>query len=186
MAATPSTMIALGTVAPSFTLPDTVSGKEMSLTDLKSDRARVIMFICNHCPYVKHVQRQLVQLARDYQPKGVSFVAISSNDVAQYPEDGPGPMKELAERLEFPFPYLYDETQDVARAYQAACTPDIYVFDKHLQLTYRGQLDDSRPSNPIPVTGTNVRLALDNILAGQPVSPAQKPSVGCSIKWKNS
>lgn len=134
MAATPSTMLALGTIAPAFTLPDTVSGKLMSLTELKSDWATVIMFICNHCPYVKHVQTQLVKLAQDYQPKGVSFIAISSNDVAQYPDDGPETMKADAERLGYPFPYLFDETQEVARAYQAACTPDFYIFDSHLSL----------------------------------------------------
>jgi peroxiredoxin len=185
MAATPSAMVALGTVAPHFSLPDTVTGKMVSLTDLKSDKATVVMFICNHCPYVKHVQTQLAQLAKDYQPQGISFAAISSNDVAQYPEDGPGSMKELAERLGFAFPYLYDESQEVARAYQAACTPDLYIFDRDLKLVYRGQLDDSRPSNQIPVTGKDVRAALDRILAGQPVTPEQKPSLGCSIKWKN-
>jgi peroxiredoxin len=184
MAATPSTMIALGTVAPPFTLPDTVSSRMINLTDLKSDRATVIMFICNHCPYVKHVQTQLVKLARDYQPKGIAFVAISSNDAAQYPDDGPGPMRALAQQLGFPFPYLYDESQEVARAYQAACTPDLYIFDQALKLVYRGQLDDSRPSNQIPVTGQDVRAALDSILAGQPVNSDQKPSIGCNIKWK--
>lgn len=184
MAATPSNMIALGTTAPDFNLPDTVSGKMMSLVELKSDRATVVMFICNHCPYVKHIQTELVQLARAYLPQGVSFVAISSNDVAQYPEDGPGPMKELAERLGFPFPYLYDESQEIARAYQAACTPDFYIFDQDLKLVYRGQFDDSRPSNQVPVTGKDVRAALDNILTGQPVNPEQKPSLGCNIKWK--
>ncbi len=185
MAATPSTMLALGTTAPSFRLPDTISGKTMSLNELKSDQATVVMFICNHCPYVKHVQTELVKLAQDYQPKGVSFGAISSNDVAQYPEDGPGPMKEVAARLGYPFPYLYDESQEVARAYRAACTPDFYIFDPDLKLVYRGQFDDSRPGNPIPVTGRDVRAALDNILAGKPVNPEQKPSIGCSIKWKN-
>jgi peroxiredoxin len=184
MAATPSTMLALGTKAPPFALPDTVSGKMMSLNELKSDQATVVMFICNHCPYVKHVQTGLVKLAQDYQPKGVSFVAISSNDVVQYPEDGPRPMKEVAERLGYPFPYLYDESQEIARAYRAACTPDFYLFDPDLKLVYRGQLDDSRPGNSIPVTGRDVRAALDNILAGQPVNPEQKPSIGCSIKWK--
>ncbi len=184
MAATPSNMIALGTTAPDFNLPDTVSGKMMSLVELKSDRATVVMFICNHCPYVKHIQTGLVQLTRAYLTQGVSFVAISSNDVAQYPEDGPGPMKELAERLGFPFPYLYDESQEIARAYQAACTPDFYIFDRDLKLVYRGQFDDSRPSNQVPVTGKDVRAALDNILTGQPVNPEQKPSLGCNIKWK--
>jgi peroxiredoxin len=177
-------MLALGTPAPAFTLPDTVSGKMMSLVDLKSDRATVVMFICNHCPYVKHVQTQLVKLAQDYQPQGVVFVAISSNDVAQYPEDGPEAMKADAERLGYPFPYLFDETQQAARAYQAACTPDFYIFDGRLSLVYRGQLDGARPGNQIPVTGQDVRAALDNLLAGRPVNPEQWPSVGCNIKWK--
>jgi peroxiredoxin len=184
MAATPSNMIALGTVAPDFNLPDTISGKMMGLVELKSDRATVVMFICNHCPYVKHIQSELVQLARTYLPQGISFVAISSNDVGQYPEDGPGPMKALAEQLGFPFSYLYDESQEVARSYQAACTPDFYIFDSDLKLVYRGQFDDSRPSNQVPVTGQDVRAALDNILSYQPVNPEQKPSLGCNIKWK--
>lgn len=184
MAETPSKMVPLGTKAPDFTLPDTVSGKTMSVQDLKSDKATVVMFICNHCPFVKHVQHELVRLANDYMPKGVSFIAISSNDVEQYPEDSPKRMKEVAEELGYPFPYLYDETQEVARAYDAACTPDIYIFDKDLKLVYRGQLDDSRPGNDVPVTGKDVRAALDNLLADKPVDPDQKPSVGCNIKWK--
>jgi peroxiredoxin len=184
MAVTPSNMLPLGTVAPSFTLPDTISGKMMSLNELKSDQTTVIMFICNHCPYVKHIQTQLVQLAQDYQPKGISFIAISSNDVEGYPEDAPDKMKEVAERLGYPFPYLYDETQEVARAYHAACTPDFYIFDREMSCIYRGQLDDSRPGNQIPVTGRDVRNALDNILANKPVDPNQKPSMGCNIKWK--
>lgn len=186
MAATPSKMIPLGTKAPDFTLPDVVSGKMMSLNELKSQKATVIMFICNHCPYVKHVNHELVRLARDYQPKGVAFIAISSNDVAQYPEDGPEEMKKVAQQLGYPFPYLHDESQDVARAYDAACTPDIYIFDKDLKLAYRGQLDDARPGNNAPVTGNDVRAALDNLLSGKPVSPEQKPSIGCNIKWKKT
>lgn len=184
MAATPSNMLPLGTVAPDFTLPDTVSGQVMSLRDLVSDQATVVMFICNHCPFVKHVQQELVRLANDYQPKGVSFAAISANDVANYPEDSPGKMKALAEQLGFPFPYLYDESQEVARAYQAACTPDFYIFDGGMKLVYRGQLDDSRPGNGVPVTGGDIRAALDAILAGRSVDPNQKPSIGCNIKWK--
>jgi peroxiredoxin len=184
MAATPSTMLALGTVAPSFNLLDTVSGEMVSLADQKSDQATVIMFICNHCPYVKHVQTELVRLAEDYQPKSISFVAISSNDIKQYPEDGPDEMKKLAERLGFTFPYLYDETQAVARAYKAACTPDFYIFDRDLKCVYRGQLDDSRPGNDVPVTGRDIRNALHNILTGQTPTPNQKPSMGCNIKWK--
>lgn len=186
MAATPSNMIPLGTEAPPFTLPDTVSGKMMSLDQLKSDQATVVMFLCNHCPYVKHVNPQLVQVAKDYQPRGVSFVGISSNDVEAYPEDGPEEMKKVAQQLGYPFPYLYDDSQEVARSYQAACTPDLYVFDGDMELVYRGQLDDSRPKNGQRPTGRDLRQALDNVLAGKPVSNDQKPSIGCNIKWKNA
>lgn len=184
MVATPSSMLELGTEAPEFSLPDTISGETISLASLRSDQATVVMFLCNHCPFVKHVNPQLVQLANDYQPRGISFVAISSNDVENYPEDSPEKMKEYAKRLGYPFPYLYDETQEVARAYSAACTPDFYIFDRELKLVYRGQLDDSRPNSDIPLTGANMRTALDNILAGEPVDPDQKPSLGCNIKWK--
>lgn len=186
MAATPSTMLPLGTGAPPFNLPDTISGKMVSLDEQKSDQATVIMFICNHCPFVKHVQGQLVQLAKDYQPQGISFLAISSNDIVAYPEDAPPHMKAVAERMGYPFPYLFDETQAVAKAYKAACTPDFYIFDRQLKCVYRGQLDDSRPGNDIPVTGRDLRNALDAILAGQPVDPTQKPSLGCNIKWKDA
>ena len=186
MAATPSKMIPLGIKAPDFKLPDTVSGKTLSLHELKSNKATVVLFICNHCPYVKHVNHELVRLANDYEPRRVSFIAISSNDAAQYPDDGPDKMKEIARQLGYSFPYLYDESQEVARAYDAACTPDIYIFDKDLQLAYRGQLDDSRPGSDIPVTGKDVRAALDNILSAKPVSPDQKPSIGCNIKWKST
>lgn len=185
MAVTPSNIMPLGTIAPDFTLPDTVTGRMMSLHELKSDIATVIMFICNHCPFVQHVQHELVRLANDYQPKGISFIAISSNDVVGYPDDAPDKMKEVAQRLGYPFPYLYDETQEVAKAYDAACTPDFYIFDKDLKCVYRGQLDDSRPGNLIPVTGRDIRAALDSILRGEPVNPDQKPSVGCNIKWKS-
>lgn len=184
MAATPSKMIPLGTEAPPFTLRDTISGDMLSLDQLKSDQATVVMFLCNHCPYVKHVNPQLVQVARDYQPQGVSFVGISSNDVETYPEDSPEEMKKVAQQLGYPFPYLYDESQEVARSYQAACTPDLYVFDGDMKLVYRGQLDDARPKNEQPVTGRDLRQALDNVLAGKPVSADQKPSIGCNIKWK--
>jgi len=184
MVETPSSMVPLGITAPDFSLPDTVSGKMMSLDELKSDQATVLMFICNHCPFVKHVQAQLVELANDYGPKGVSFIAINSNNVNSYPEDSPDNMKKVAERLGYGFPYLYDETQDVAKAYKAACTPDFYIFNGELALVYRGQLDDSRPGSRIPVNGEDMRAALDNILAGEPVSPQQRPSVGCNIKWK--
>lgn len=184
MARTPSNMIPLGTTAPDFTLPDTISGKDLSLAELKSDKATVIMFICNHCPFVKHVDDQLVTVANDYQAKGVSFVAISSNDVENYPQDSPELMKVEAEKLGYPFPYLYDESQEVARAYDAACTPDFYIFDGKLECVYRGQLDDSRPGNGKPVTGKDLRAALDDILRGKAVSKPQIPSLGCGIKWK--
>ena len=184
MAQTPSTMLPLGTRAFPFSLQDTVTGKVMSLSQLKSDKATVIMFICNHCPYVKHLQTELIRLGQDYQAKGVAFIAISSNDAVQYPDDSPQRMKEVAEQLGYPFPYLYDESQEIARKYQAACTPDFYIFDKDLLLVYRGQLDDSRPGNNIPVSGKDIRRALDNVLNGKPVDPEQRASVGCSIKWK--
>lgn len=184
MADTPSVMVELGTKAPAFTLKDVVSGEQKSLSQLKSDKATVIMFICNHCPFVKHVNKELVRLANDYIPKGISFIAISSNDVENYPQDSPDKMKEVAEEQGYPFPYLYDETQEVAKAYQAACTPDFYIFDGDLNLVYRGQLDDSRPGNSEPVNGKNIRAALDNILTGKPVDENQKPSIGCNIKWK--
>jgi peroxiredoxin len=185
MALTPSTMLALGTKAPDFELLDSKSGKIYSLKELKSTKATVIMFICNHCPYVKHIQMELIRLAKDYQAKGITFIAISANDAESYPEDAPKEMAKLAKRLNYPFPYLYDETQTTAKNYQAACTPDFFVFDKDLLCVYRGQLDDSRPENKIPVTGKNLRAALDNILINKPVDPNQKPSMGCNIKWKN-
>ena len=184
MAFTESNMLPLGSEAPSFALPDTVSGKTISLSDIASDKATVVMFICNHCPYVIHVNDELIRVANDYIPKGVSFVAISSNDVEKYPEDGPGKMKEVALRLKYPFPYLFDESQDVARAFDAACTPDLYVFDKDLKLAYRGRLDDSRPKNTNPLTGKDLRDAIDAILEGRPVAEKQYPSAGCNIKWK--
>lgn len=184
MALTPSTMIPLGTKAPDFKLLDAVSENDLSLEQLKSDKATVIMFICNHCPYVKHVQQGLVELANDYISKGVSFIAINSNDVKNYTEDSPDNMKKVAERLGYPFPYLFDETQEIAKAYDAACTPDFYIFDEGLKLIYRGQMDDSRPENGKPVTGRDIRKALDQILGGTPVSKDQIPSIGCNIKWK--
>jgi len=184
MALTPSNMIPLGTKAPDFKLLDAVSDSEMNLEQLKSDKATVIMFICNHCPYVKHVQQGLVELANDYISKGVSFIAINSNDVKDYTEDSPENMKKVAERLAYPFPYLFDETQEIAKAYDAACTPDFYIFDEGLKLIYRGQMDDSRPGNGKPVTGRDIRKALDQILDGITVSENQIPSIGCNIKWK--
>lgn len=173
-----------GMKAPDFSLPDTVSGKDFSLTALKGERGTVIMFICNHCPFVLHVNEQLVKLTNDYKSKGISFVAISSNDVISYPQDGPEMMKIQAEKLEYPFPYLYDENQAVAEAYDAVCTPDFYVFDANLESLYHGQLDDSRPSNEIPVTGESIRTVLDAILNENEYTGMEKPSIGCSIKWK--
>ncbi|MAT95902.1 MAG: thioredoxin family protein [Anaerolineaceae bacterium] len=186
MTAVPSNMLPLGTVAPDFELPDVVSGRQLRLASVKSDKATVIMFICNHCPYVKHVNKGLVKLARDYQAQGVSFVAISSNDVEAYPEDAPDKMQAVAAQQGYSFPYLYDADQSVAKAYQAACTPDFYVFDADLRLIYRGQMDSSRPRNDMPVTGEDLRTALDAVLAGEPVSAEQRPSLGCNIKWKES
>lgn len=184
MVLTPSNMLPLGSKAPDFRLKCAVSEKEYSLEELKSDTATVIMFICNHCPYVKHVQEGLVELANDYIAKGVSFIAINSNDVEKYPADSPANMKIVAESLGYPFPYLFDETQEVAKAYDAACTPDFYIFDRELKCVYRGQMDDSRPGNGIPVTGKHIRKALDDILEGKPVKEEQIPSIGCNIKWK--
>ncbi|MGB0522198.1 MAG: thioredoxin family protein [Flammeovirgaceae bacterium] len=184
MARTPSNMIPLGTIAPDFSLPDTVSGNMRSLAELKGAKATVVMFICNHCPFVIHVNDELVRIANDYQAKGVSFIAISSNDVENYPQDSPEKMKEVAEKLGYPFPYLYDESQEIAKAYDAACTPDFYLFDDQLACTYRGQLDDARPGSPAPLNGKDLRAALDATLAGQAVSGAQIPSMGCNIKWK--
>lgn len=177
-------MIDLGTKAPDFKLLDTVTGKPYDLKETKDSKATVIMFICNHCPYVKHVIHGLVKLARDYQSKGIAFIAINANDATAYPEDDPKKMTQLAKQLGFSFPYLYDETQSIAKAYQAACTPDFFIFNKDLLCVYRGQLDGSRPGNKIPVTGKDIRSALDHILQGKPVSPQQQPSMGCNIKWK--
>lgn len=184
MALTESKMFPLGTKAPSFALPNAVNGETVRLEDVKSNVGTVIMFICNHCPFVKYVQKELVQLANDYEEKGLSFVAINANDADNYPDDSPENMKKTAEEIGYPFPYLFDETQETAKAYQAACTPDFYVFDKNLACVYRGQLDDSRPNNNIPVTGESIRRVLDALLANDPVPEIQKPSIGCNIKWK--
>ncbi|MCX2720509.1 thioredoxin family protein [Lentiprolixibacter aurantiacus] len=184
MARTPSNMLPLGTKAPDFKLIDTVTDNILSLEEIKGSQGTVIMFICNHCPFVIHVNEQLVTLARIYQAQGIGFAAISSNDVVNYPQDSPDLMKKTAQRLGYPFPYLYDETQEVARSYDAACTPDFYLFDSNLSLVYRGQLDDSRPGNGIPVSGSDLRSALDQLLNGEKVSEKQKPSIGCNIKWK--
>lgn len=184
MAATPSAMMPLGTKAPDFTLPDTVSGKIMSLAMLRGDKATLVMFICNHCPYVLHINDELVRVAKQYQPKGVSFIAISSNDVINYPQDAPDLMRIHAEKSGFTFPYLFDESQEVAKVYDAACTPDLFLFDDKLECVYRGQFDGSRPKNDVPVTGKDLRVALDALLSGQKVSENQIPSIGCNIKWK--
>ncbi|QRN03954.1 redoxin domain-containing protein [Legionella sp. MW5194] len=184
MAKTPSTMSPLGTQAPVFSLTDVVTGKTINLTQDNKAKATVIMFICNHCPYVKHINRELTRLANDYLPKDIRFYAINSNDVVNYPDDSPDNMKRTAITEQYPFPYLFDETQEVARAYQAACTPDFFVYDNQLSLIYRGQFDDSRPGNTIPVTGDSIRVALDCVLANQQVNETQKPSLGCNIKWK--
>jgi len=184
MALTESNSFQLGAFAPDFTLPDTVSGKALSLRDICSDKGTVIMFICNHCPYVVLVNTELVKLAREYQTKGISFVGISSNDAVRYPSDSPEKMQELAQQVGYTFPYLYDETQDVARAFNASCTPEFYVFDKDQKLVYHGQMDDARPSNGKPVNGKDLRQALDLLLEGKPIPKNQKPGIGCGIKWR--
>lgn len=184
MANTPSNMLPLGTKAPDFNLLDTVSNTVLSLQELKGTIGTVVMFICNHCPFVKHVNPEISQLGSEYKSKGISFIAISSNDVEKYPQDRPELMKLTAESEGYSFPYLFDATQEVAKKYDAACTPDFYLFDAQLNLVYRGQLDDSRPGNGIPVTGFDLRNALKNLLNGTPIDTFQKPSIGCNIKWK--
>ena len=183
MAAVNSTMLPLGTKAPDFRLPDP-AGKIVSRTDFEKSAALLVIFICNHCPYVKHIRSELAKLGRDYMPRGVAMVGISSNDVANYPADNPEKMAAEAKAAGYTFPYLYDATQEVAKAYRAACTPDIFLFDKEHRLVYRGQLDDSRPGNGILVTGKDLRTALDAVVAGKPPVSTQKPSIGCNIKWK--
>lgn len=184
MALTESTMLPLGTEAPNFHLKDVVSENYYSLDDLASDRATVVMFICNHCPFVIHVNQGMVDLANDYRSKGVSFIAISSNDIEYSPDDSPDKMRIVAKVLKYPFPYLYDKRQEVAKAYDAACTPDYYIFDRERKLAYRGRLDDSRPGNGLPVTGKDMRSALDAIISGEAAPTTQIPSAGCNIKWK--
>ena len=184
MSLTPSTMLALGTPAPAFALPDVISTNTISLDNFKGTAALVVMFICRHCPYVVHIQDELAKLGRGYAGNSVAFVAISANDAITHPDDAPEKLKEMATRLGFSFPFCYDERQTVAQAYSAACTPDFFVFDAARKLVYRGQLDDSRPGNTIPVSGKDLRAALAAVLANQPVSPTQKPSMGCNIKWK--
>lgn len=184
MAKTPSNMIPLGTQAPNFDLVDTRTNQYLSLQDLKSPIATVIMFICNHCPYVIHIKPKLLEVATAYQRKGISFIAINSNDAHEYPQDGPEAMHLEALKHHYSFPYLYDETQQVAKAYQAACTPDFYVFDKNLLCVYRGRFDDSTPGNQHPITGSDLTDVLDRVLAGDAINPDQHASLGCNIKWK--
>ena len=183
MARTPSQMLPLGTLAPAFNLPD-ADGKMHSLDDATGSQAYLVMFICNHCPFVKHVAAELARLGRDYREKGVAVFAINSNDIESHPADGPDKMKEEAAARGYTFPYLLDADQSVAKSYEAACTPDFYLFDADRRLVYRGQLDGSRPGNDVPVDGADLRRAIDAVLAGDPVPAAQVPSLGCNIKWK--
>ena len=184
MAKTLSSMLPLGTHAPHFSLLDVKSDKKIRVDNNQDSTATVIMFICNHCPFVKHVNKELTRVANDYMNKGVRFLAINANDVQQYPDDSPENMKRTAQQEQYPFPYLFDETQEVARAYHATCTPDFFLFDKNMTLVYRGQLDDSRPGNGIEVNGNCIRQALDCVLSEKAVSIDQKPSIGCNIKWR--
>ena len=184
MARTPSNMLPLGTIAPNFNLPDTISDKTVGLQKIKGKKGTLIMFICNHCPFVKHVNSKITELAATYQSQGIAFIAISSNDIVNYPQDSPELMKQTALQEKYNFPYLFDETQEVARAYEAACTPDFYLFDSDLKLVYRGQLDDSRPGNDIPLTGLDLSNAMESLVNNKPINPVQKPSIGCNIKWK--
>jgi peroxiredoxin len=183
MAVTASEMLPLGIAAPDFSLPDT-EGNIVSLTDFEGAPALLVIFTCNHCPFVKHVLDNLVHFVKEYQAKAVAVVGINSNDVDRFPEDNPEMMAEVVEVSGFTFPYLYDETQEVAKAYHAACTPDFFLFDKDRTLVYRGQMDDSRPGNNVPVTGVDLRVALDAVLEGKQMPEEQKPSIGCNIKWK--
>ncbi len=184
MARTESLMLALGTSAPEFLLIDAVTGKLVKHEDFRGRTALLVMFLCPHCPYVKHLEKALAQLGRDYANKSIAIVAIGSNDAIAYPEDSPEGMMKQAETFGFNFPYLFDETQEVARAYQAVCTPDFFLFDRHFRLAYRGQFDSSRPNSGIPVTGESLRAAIDAVLTDQPIPQDQHPSIGCNIKWK--
>lgn len=181
-----SAMLPIGTAAPEFSLPDVVTGKIVSLADFRGASALLVMFLCRHCPFVKHIEDGIASLARVYRDRGVAILAISSNDAEEYPEDAPLSLKEQAKECEFCFPYLYDETQDVARAFGAVCTPDFFLFDKTCRLAYRGRFDASRPGNGLPITGEDLRQAMDRLLAGRPPSDAQHPSVGCNIKWRRA
>jgi len=183
MVMTASTMLPLGTSAPDFSLPDT-QGKTVSLADFTQAPALLVVFMCNHCPFVKHILNHFVELVKEYQAKGVAVIGINSNDVTSFPEDSPEMMAKVARQQGFTFAYLYDEAQEVAKAYHAACTPDFFLFDREMKLVYRGQMDDSRPGNNVPVTGNDLRAALDAVLAGKEVPEPQKPSMGCNIKWK--
>ncbi len=184
MVLTPSTMLPLGTQAPDFRLPDVVSGQIISLTSFEDKTALLLMFICCHCPFVKHLVQSIAQLGKDYQHQSLGIIAISANDISKYPDDSPEKMKLMAQKLGINFPFCYDETQEVAKSYTAACTPDFFLFNKSKKLVYRGQFDDSRPSNQIPVTGTDLRQAIDCLLANKLIDFPQKPSIGCNIKWK--
>jgi peroxiredoxin len=185
MANTESRMIPLGTFAPNFRLIDTNSNDTFTFADVKGEKGTLIFFICNHCPFVHHVTEEIIRIANDYRVQGLGMAAISSNDALQYPQDGPEKMTEFAFQHKFEFPYLYDETQEVAKAFKAVCTPDFFLFNNRNQLVYRGQLDDSRPGNGIPVSGSDLRGAIDSVLYNRIVNPTQKPSMGCNIKWKN-
>ncbi len=184
MALTPSTMLGLGTQAPDFRLPDVISGNAVSLDTFAGTQGLLVMFICRHCPYVQHIKEELARLGRDYAKQAIGIVAISANDAGKYPDDAPDRLKAMAQELGFAFPFCYDERQDAAKAYAAACTPDFFLFDRDRALVYRGQLDDSRPDNGKPVTGKDLRAAIDAVLGGTPVSREQRPSIGCNIKWK--
>ena len=184
MALTESTMLELGTAAPDFALTDVVTGNTVRRDDFQGKKALLVLFICAHCPYVKHIETGLAALGKEYAGQSIGIAAISSNDVATHPDDSPANLKRQAQRLGFVFPYLYDETQSVARAYKAACTPDFFLFDGNRHLVYRGQFDSSRPGNGVPVTGKDLRAAIDLVLTGKPVPADQRPSIGCNIKWK--
>ncbi|HEX5733981.1 MAG TPA: thioredoxin family protein [Blastocatellia bacterium] len=185
MVKTLSTMLDLGTSSPDFSLPDVVSGQPISLSTFAGKKALLVMFICRHCPFVKHIQQELARIGKDYADKDVGILAISSNDAESFPEDSPSGLKQMAEELGFRFPFCYDESQETAKAFAAACTPDFYLFNEARELVYRGQLDDSRPGNEIPVTGKDLRAALDAVLRDEPVNREQRPSIGCNIKWKS-
>lgn len=185
MPETPSTMLDLGTTLPSFTLPD-FNGRIVSDADFKGARGLLVAFICKHCPFVKHIRQEFARFAKDYEAKGLKIVAIASNDVGEFPEDGPEGMKQEAAEAGYSFPYLFDETQQTAQAFRAACTPDFFLFDRNGRLAYRGEFDDSRPKNNVPVTGSELRAAADAVLAGKPVPVTQRPSIGCNIKWRAS